>query len=86
MCLRLRGNKEEQEGVLGKKKIDQGEATLLGKRNYSSAEIWKELVYKIRISFPGGSQMRGKTKLWKIKLLNFKTPMMRPLSLLCNIH
>lgn len=55
MGLRLRGNKEEQEGELGKKKIDQGEATLLGKRNYSSAEIWKKLVYKIRISFPGGS-------------------------------
>lgn len=55
MCLRLRGNKEEQEGELGKKKIDQGEATLLGKRNYSRAEIWKKLVYKIRISFPVGS-------------------------------
>lgn len=31
MGLRLRGNKEEQEGELRKKKIDQGEATLLGK-------------------------------------------------------
>lgn len=40
MGLRLRGNKKQQEGELGKTKIDQGEANLLGKRrNYSSAEI-----------------------------------------------
>ena len=40
MGLRLRGNRQQQEGELGKTKIDQGEANLLGKRrNYSSAEI-----------------------------------------------